>query len=163
MIGWTECLTSARMDRTVGGRAPERVGGGVGGVLKDSWMSCMRSVIRKKEGEKNRKVKAPWEAIGRPDDPPLTRPPSRRMSLPATPSIILTPTAEQHLFISSDRWKRACEDRAGEDHQICRPINYEELVQHRPDHGPLIVFPGSATYRRARWAMQMGSQGWEMR
>lgn len=76
---------------------------------------------------------------------PLRRPLSRRMSLPATPSIIVTPTAEQHLFISSDRWKRACEDGAGVDHQIRRPINYEELVQHRPDHGLPIMFPGSAT------------------
>lgn len=76
---------------------------------------------------------------------PLRHPPSRRMSLPATPSIILTPTAEQHLFISSDRWKRAWEDGAGVDHQIWRPINYEELVQHRPDRGLPIMFPGSAT------------------
>lgn len=59
---------------------------------------------------------------------PLSHPLSRRMSLPATPSIILTPTAEQHLFISCDRWKRACEDGAGEDHQICCPINYKALV-----------------------------------
>lgn len=56
-------------------------------ALKDFWMSLLRSVIWKKEGERNRKVMAPWQAIDHPDDP-LTRPLSRRMSLPAAPSII---------------------------------------------------------------------------
>lgn len=60
---------------------------------------------------------------------PLSLSHSRRMCLPATQSIILTPTAEQHLFIRLDRWRRDLwkRDESGSD-IIHRPRNYAELM-----------------------------------
>lgn len=40
------------------------------GGSKHFWMSSMRSLIWKKEVTRNKKVKAPWQAIDRPDAPP---------------------------------------------------------------------------------------------
>lgn len=59
---------------------------------------------------------------------PLSLSLSRRMCLPATQSIILTATAEQHLFIRLNRWKRSLWrwDERGSS-IIYRPSNYEKL------------------------------------
>lgn len=42
---------------------------GRGSGWKDSWMSDMRAAVRKKEGEKHRRVKPPWHTVHCPDDP----------------------------------------------------------------------------------------------
>lgn len=56
----------------------------------------------------------------------------RRMCLPAIQSIMLTPTAEQHLFIRLDRWKRGLwrwdEVDEGASHVKHISCNYEELM-----------------------------------
>ena len=105
---------------------------GRGSRQKDRWMSRGEGK-RARQGERW-ETRASWatSALCSLSRWPLSLSLGRRMRLPAAPSIMLTPTAEQHLFIRLDRWKRGAgrwdeEDESGSS-VIHLPYNYKELI-----------------------------------
>lgn len=93
----------------------------------------MSRVLRKREGEKHKSggvlascLLSRW---------PLSLFLHRRMCLLATPSIMLTPAAEQHLFIRLDRWKRgrwSSNDEESTPNIIYSTRNYTFMLYSHP-------------------------------